>query len=218
MSQPNYAFTAEIRTDLGKGASRRLRHEGKVPAVLYGAGKEAVSLTLLHDKVNNAADHEGFYSNILTLTIDGKKVEAIVKDMQRHPYKLKIIHLDFQRVDAKQELHTSIPLHFLNEEETQKAGGVVVHHLNEVEISVLPKNLPEFIEVDIAGLQVGDNIHLTDLKLPEGVTLVELTKGEDHDQVVVTVSAKKTEAEEEAEDAGTTASDEGEASEEADKE
>lgn len=218
MSQPNYAFTAEIRTDLGKGASRRLRHEGKVPAVLYGAGKEAVSLTLLHDKVNNAADHEGFYSNILTLTIDGKKVEAIVKDMQRHPYKLKIIHLDFQRVDAKQELHTSIPLHFLNEEETQKAGGVVVHHLNEVEISVLPKNLPEFIEVDIAGLKVGDNIHLTDLKLPEGVTLVELTKGEDHDQVVVTVSAKKTEAEEEAEDAGTTASDEGEASEEADKE
>lgn len=218
MSQPNYAFTAEIRTDLGKGASRRLRHEGKVPAVLYGAGKEAVSLTLLHDKVNNAADHEGFYSNILTLTIDGKKVEAIVKDMQRHPYKLKIIHLDFQRVDAKQELQTSIPLHFLNEEETQKAGGVVVHHLNEVEISVLPKNLPEFIEVDIAGLQVGDNIHLTDLKLPKGVTLVELTKGEDHDQVVVTVSAKKTEAEEEAEDAGTTASDEGETSEEADKE
>ncbi|MCC5880896.1 MAG: 50S ribosomal protein L25/general stress protein Ctc [Idiomarina sp.] len=200
MSQPNYAFNAEIRTDLGKGASRRLRHEGKVPAVLYGAGKEAVALTLQHDKVNNAADHEGFYSHILTLTIDGKKVEAIVKDMQRHPFKLKIMHLDFQRVDAKQELQTSIPLHFLNEEETQKAGGVVVHHLNEVEITVLPKNLPEYIEVDIAGMAVGDNIHLTDLKLPEGVSLVELTKGEDHDQVVVTVSAKKTEAEEEAED------------------
>lgn len=201
MSQPNYAFNAEIRTDMGKGASRRLRREGKVPAVLYGAGKEAVALTLEHDKVNNAADHEGFYSNILTLTIDGKKVEAIVKDMQRHPYKLKLIHLDFQRVDAKQELHTSVPLHFLNEEDAQKAGGVIVHHLNDVEITVLPKDLPEFIEVDLAGMNVGDNVHLTDLKLPSGVTLVELTKGEDHDQVVVTVSAKKTESDESDDDA-----------------
>ncbi|MBA3989128.1 50S ribosomal protein L25/general stress protein Ctc [Aliidiomarina maris] len=195
MSQPTYTFNAQVRNDMGKGASRRLRREGKVPAVLYGAGKDAVALTLEHDKINNAADHEGFYSHILTLTVDGKKIEAIVKDMQRHPFKPKIIHLDFQRVDAKQELNTSVPLHFLNEEDAQKAGGVVVHHLNEVEIAVLPKNLPEFIEVDVAGLGVGDNIHLSDLKLPEGVSLVELTKGEDHDQVVVTVSAKKTEAE-----------------------
>lgn len=210
MSQPNYTFAADIRTDLGKGASRRLRHEGKVPAVLYGAGKEAVSLTLLHDKVNNAADHEGFYSNILTLTIDGKKVEAIVKDMQRHPFKPKIVHLDFQRVDAKQELHTSVPLHFLNEEGVQKAGGVIVHHLNDVEIAVLPKNLPEFIEVDVAGLDIGDNIHLSDLKLPEGVTLIDLTRGEDFNQVVVTISAKKTEADEDAED---TASDDNQATE-----
>ncbi|RUO32139.1 50S ribosomal protein L25 [Aliidiomarina sedimenti] len=216
MSQPNYAFNAEIRTDMGKGASRRLRREGKVPAVLYGAGKEAVALTLEHDKVNNAADHEGFYSHILTLTIDGKKVEAIVKDMQRHPFKLKILHLDFQRVDAKQELHTNVPLHFLNEEDAQKAGGVIVHHLNEVEITVLPKDLPEYIEIDLAGMNVGDNIHLTDLKLPKGVTLVELTKGDDHDQVVVTVSAKKTEAEETADDAAP--SEESDADESADKE
>lgn len=200
MSQPNYAFNAEIRTDSGKGASRRLRREGKVPAVLYGAGKDAVSLTLEHDKVNNAADHESFYSHILTLTIGGEKVEAIVKDMQRHPYKPKLVHLDFQRVDAKQQLVTNVPLHFLNEEEAQKAGGVVVHHLNEVEISVLPKHLPEYIEVDLGGMDVGDNVHLTDLKLPEGVTLVELTKGDDHDQVVITVSAKKVEAEEGADD------------------
>ena len=200
MSQPNYTFAAEIRTDLGKGASRRLRREGKVPAVLYGAGKEAVSLTLIHDKVNNAADHEGFYSNILTLTIDGKKVDTIVKDMQRHPFKPKIVHLDFQRVDAKQELHTHMPLRFINEEGIQKAGGVIVHHLNEVEIAVLPKDLPDFIEVDLEGLEVGDNIHLSDLKLPEGVTLIDLTRGEDFNQVVVTISAKKTEAEEDAED------------------
>lgn len=211
MSQPTYTFNAQVRNDMGKGASRRLRREGKVPAVLYGAGKDAVALTLEHDKINNAADHEGFYSHILTLTVDGKKIEAIVKDMQRHPFKPKIIHLDFQRVDAKQELNTSVPLHFLNEEDAQKAGGVVVHHLNEVEIAVLPKNLPEFIEVDVAGLGVGDNIHLSDLKLPEGVSLVELTKGEDHDQVVVTVSAKKTEADDDAEDGEA-------AAEEADKE
>ena len=193
MSQPVYTFDAQVRTDMGKGASRRLRREGKVPAVLYGAGQEAVALTLDHDKTNNAADHETFYSRVLTLNIDGEKVEAIVKDMQRHPFKPKLIHLDFQRVDNKQTLVTHVPLHFINEEETQKSGGVVVHHLNEVEITVLPQNLPEFIEVDVAGLEVGENIHLTDLKLPEGVTLVELTKGEDHNQVVVTVSAKKTE-------------------------
>ena len=194
MSQPTYTLDAQVRTDMGKGASRRLRREGKVPAVLYGAGKDAVALTLEHDKTNNAADHETFYSRVLTLTIDGEKVEAIVKDMQRHPFKPKLIHLDFQRVDNKQELVTHVPLHFINEEETQKAGGVVIHHLNEVEISVLPQNLPEFIEVDVAGLEVGENIHLTDLKLPEGVTLIDLLKGEDHNQVVVTVSAKKTEA------------------------
>jgi len=200
MSQPTYNLDAQVRTDMGKGASRRLRREGKVPAVLYGAGQDAVSLTLDHDKTNNAADHESFYARVLTLNIDGKKVEAIVKDMQRHPFKPKLVHLDFQRVDNKQELVTSVPLHFINEEETQKAGGVVVHHLNEVEITVLPQNLPEFIQVDVAGLEVGENIHLTDLKLPEGVTLVELTKGEDHNQVVVTVSAKKTEAAEDADD------------------
>lgn len=202
MSQPTYKFDAELRTDLGKGASRRLRREGKVPAVLYGADKEAISLTLDHDKVNNAADHEGFYAHILTLTIDGKKTEAIVKDMQRHPFKPKLIHLDFQRVNAKQELTTNIPLHFLNEEDAQKAGGVVVHHLNEVEISVLPKDLPEYIEVDLAGLNVGDNIHLSDLKLPSGVSLVELGKGDDHNHVVVTISAKKVESADDEEAAG----------------
>lgn len=201
---------AQVRTDLGKGASRRLRHENKVPAVLYGAGQDAVALTLDHDKVNNAAAHESFYSRILTLSIDGKNVDAIIKDMQRHPFKPKLVHLDFQRVDNKQELVTHVPLHFINEEETQKAGGVIVRHLNEVEVSVLPKDLPEFIEVDLAGLEVGENIHLTDLKLPEGVTLVELTKGEDHNQVVITVSAKKTEADEDADDSEDSAAEDAE--------
>jgi|SRR5690554_230750 len=191
MSQPVYEFNAEIRNDLGKGASRRLRHEGKVPAILYGGDKEAVSLTLSHDKIINAADHEGFYSHILTLHIDGKKHQAILKDVQRHPFKPKITHLDFQRVSAKEELHTNVPLHFLGEEAVKKAGGVVVHQLNDIEITCLPKDLPEFIEVDVSGLGIGDNIHLSQITAPKGVTFVELTRGDDHDSVVVTVSKPK---------------------------
>lgn len=191
MSQPVYEFNAEIRTDLGKGASRRLRHEGKVPAILYGGNKEAVSLTLIHDKIINAADHEGFYSHILTLHIDGKKHEAILKDVQRHPFKPKITHLDFQRVNAKEELHTNVPLHFIGEDAVKKAGGVVVHQLNDIEITCLPKDLPEFIEIDVSGLGIGDNIHLSQITAPKGVTFVELTRGDDHDSVIVTVSKPK---------------------------
>ena len=145
------------------------------------------------------ADYEAFYSHILTLEIDGKKHQAILKDMQRHPYKPKLTHLDFQRVEKGHKLHTNLPLHFLNEETAKGVkdeGGVVVHHVNDVEIMVLPKDLPEYLEVDIANLSVGDTIHLTDLNLPEGVELVELTKGEDHDQAVVSITAPRVEKEE----------------------
>ena len=145
------------------------------------------------------ADYEAFYSHILTLEIDGKKHQAILKDMQRHPYKPKLTHLDFQRVEKGHKLHTHVPLHFLNEETAKGVkdeGGVVVHHVNDVEIMVLPKDLPEYLEVDIANLSVGDTIHLTDLNLPEGVELVELTKGEDHDQAVVSITAPRVEKEE----------------------
>ncbi|MFU8784765.1 50S ribosomal protein L25/general stress protein Ctc [Aliidiomarina sp.] len=193
MSQPNYEFKAEIRSDMGKGASRRLRRQGSVPAILYGGKDEAVSLTLDHDKIINAADHEGFYSHILTLHIDGKKHQAILKDLQRHPFKPKITHLDFQRVSAKEELHTNLPIHFLGEEAVKKAGGVVVHQLNDVEIACLPKDLPEFIEIDVSGLEIGDNIHLSQITAPKGVTFIELTRGEDHDPVLVTVSKPKAE-------------------------
>jgi len=201
MSTPNYSFKAEIRTDLGKGASRRLRHEGKIPAIIYGGDTAPISLTLDHDKVNNAADHEGFYSSILTLVIDGKKVQAILKDMQRHPFKPKLAHLDFQRVSAKEELTTRIPVHLLNEESVQKIGGVVIRHETDIEISCLPKDLPDSVEIDLEGFEVGDNVHLTDIKLPEGVTAVELGRGEDHDLLVVAVAAQKTEEEEAAEEA-----------------
>ncbi|WP_341503404.1 50S ribosomal protein L25/general stress protein Ctc [Gallaecimonas sp. GXIMD4217] len=187
----SYTFDAEIRTDLGKGASRRLRREDKIPAILYGAGKDPVSLTLDHKKIIVAQEDEGFYTHILTLNIGGEKVEALVKDMQRHPFKPKVTHIDFLRVDASQKLHTKVPVHFINEEVIAKQGNVVAHQATEVEITCLPKDLPEFIEVNVADLEVGQTLHLSDLKVPAGVSLVELTKGEDHDQAVVTINASK---------------------------
>ncbi|TMN33467.1 50S ribosomal protein L25/general stress protein Ctc [Pseudoalteromonas sp. S2755] len=197
-----YKLDAEVRSDLGTGASRRLRRADKVPAILYGAGKDAVSLTLDHNKVLKAQEDEGFYTHILTLNIGGESVEAILKDMQRHPYKPKITHLDFQRVDASQKLHTKVPVHFINEEKATKGGNTIVHQLTEIEITCLPARLPEFIEVDVATLAVGETLHLSDINLPAGVVSVELAKGADHDQAVVSVNAPKAApAEESAEDA-----------------
>ena len=182
----------------GKGASRRLRRADKVPGIIYGGKGDPVAIEMDHNKVNNLADYEGFYSHILTLDIDGKKEQCILKDMQRHPYKPKLTHLDFQRVEKGHKLHTNIPLHFLNEttaKGVKEEGGVIVHHVNDVEVLVLPKDLPEYLEVDIADLSIGDTIHLTDLNLPNGVELVELTKGEDHDQAVVSITAPRVEKE-----------------------
>src|SRR5690554_2537490 len=198
MSTNDFTIQAELRTDTGKGASRRLRRAEKLPAILYGADKDAISITLDHNKVNNMADHEAFYSHILTLVIDGKKHEAILKDVQRHPYKPKLTHMDFQRVVKGQKLHTHVPIHFTNEETAvgvKQEGGVVVHHVADLEISCLPKDLSEFVEVDIANLKLGETLHLTDLNIPKGVELVELTKGEDHDQAVVSITAPRVEKE-----------------------
>ncbi len=193
---------AEVRTDLGKGASRRLRHANKVPAIIYGEGKEPVSLTLAHNKVFRAQQEEAFYSQVLTLNVDGENIECLLKDMQRHPFKQLIMHMDFMRIDATHDVHTNVPVHFINEEAVAKKGGVVAHHINEIAITCLPGKLPEFIEVDCADMEVGQTLHLSDVKLPEGVTSDELTKGEDHDQAVVTANAPKGKAEDdEAEEA-----------------
>jgi large subunit ribosomal protein L25 len=181
---------AEVRTDLGKGASRRLRREDKLPGIIYGGEEAPVSITLDHNKVNNAADFEAFYSHVLTLNVDGKAVEVLVKDMQRHAFKPRILHVDFQRVIAGQELHTNVPLHFINEDKSAaiKAGGIAEHHVNEIEITCLPKDLPEFIEVDIANVEMDSTLHLSDLTLPAGITSVELGKDDEtHDLAVVTV-------------------------------
>ncbi|REL30017.1 50S ribosomal protein L25/general stress protein Ctc [Thalassotalea euphylliae] len=186
-----FTLDAEVRTDLGKGASRRLRHANKVPAILYGEGKEPVSLTLAHNKVFRAQEEEAFYSHVLTLNVDGEKVECLLKDMQRHPYKPLVMHMDFMRIDATHAVHTNVPVHFLNEEAAAKKGGSVAHHIAEIAITCLPGNLPEFIEVDCADLEVGQTLHLSDVKFPEGVTSDELAKGESHDQAVVTLNAPK---------------------------
>ncbi|WP_088330836.1 50S ribosomal protein L25/general stress protein Ctc [Lacimicrobium sp. SS2-24] len=209
MSEAIFNLDAEIRTDLGKGASRRLRRADKVPAILYGAGKEPVSLTLDHNKVNQAQDFEAFYSHVLTLNIEGKKVEALVKDIQRHPYKPKLTHLDFLRVDAKQAVTTHVPLHFINEEKAKAIkleGGHAEHHMADVEIQCLPHDLPEYIEVDLLNVEMGQTLHLSDLVLPKGTSLTELAKGEDHDLAVVTIKAAKGPAVEDEE----TAADDGE--------
>ena len=188
MSNAIYELNAEVRNDLGKGASRRLRHADKVPAIIYGGDKAPLSVTLEHHKLVQAQSHEGFYTHILTINVGGKEVKAIVKAMQRHPFKPKIMHVDFQRVEAGHELHTVVPVHFINEAAAVKKGGVVAHHINEIAISVLPANLPEFIEVDLADVAVGVTLHLSDLKVPAGVTIAELAKGAGHDQAVVSVN------------------------------
>jgi len=186
-----FTLDAELRTDLGKGASRRLRHANKVPAILYGEGQEPISLTLEHKNVFRAQQEEAFYSHVLTLNIAGKPVECLIKDMQRHPFKQVVMHMDFLRIDPKHALHTNVPVHFINEENVTKSGAVIAHHVTEIAVSCLPKDLPEFIEVDLADLEVGQTIHLSDVKLPANVTSDELAKGESHDQAVVSANAPK---------------------------
>ena len=182
---------AEVRTDLGKGASRRLRHADKVPAILYGENKESVSLTLAHKDVFRAQQEETFYTQVLTLNIAGKPVECLIKDMQRHPFKQLVMHLDFIRIDANHVVHAKTAIHFINEDEAAKSGANIAHHMNEIAITCLPKDLPEFITIDLAGLELGQTLHLSDVTFPAGVTSDELAKGEEHDLAVVSAKAPK---------------------------
>ncbi|WP_432453700.1 MULTISPECIES: 50S ribosomal protein L25/general stress protein Ctc [unclassified Agarivorans] len=189
----NIKLDAELRTDLGKGASRRLRHADKVPAIVYGAGQEPVSITLEQRHVMKAQEAEAFYSSIITVNVAGTAVDVLVKDMQRHAYKPRIQHIDFQRVDNSHTITKSVPLHFLNEDsaEAVKNGGKVHHLSTEIEVSCLAKDLPEYIEVDIANLELGASIHVSEIALPEGVVSVVLGKGENHDQAVVSITMPK---------------------------
>jgi large subunit ribosomal protein L25 len=215
----DFELSAELRTDMGKGASRRLRRKAdQIPAVIYGAGREPQSLTMAHKDIAMACENEAFYSHVLTLTIDGEKQSAIIKDLQRHPAKPRILHADFLRVQMDHLISVEVPLHFLNEElcvGVKLGGGQISHNMSQVEISCLPGVLPEFIEVDLTDLELGQAVHMSELQLPEGVTIPALSHGADYDQVVASVHLNKRaelelEADEEASDDETEAGTEGE--------
>ena len=182
-------INAEIREDVGKGASRRLRRQGKVPAVIYGGRRDPVALTLQQGELMHEAESESFYASVLEIKVGkDKKQQAVVRDMHRHPYKPIIMHIDFMRVSAKEAIRISVPVHFTGEEESPagKASGVVIQHqMTEIEISALPKDLPEFIEVDLSTMDAGDVVMLSEITLPKGVEIPALAvEGEEYDAPV----------------------------------
>ena len=193
-----HELKATNRKDEGKGASRRLRHAAKVPAIVYGAHQDPVSIQLEHNDVFLASQHEWFYSAILDLNLEGTAQKVLLRDMQRHPFKPQIMHIDFQRVSENESIRVSVPLHFLNEEKSPAgkiSGVLIMHELNEVEISCLPRDLPEFIEIDLIALKEGDVLHLSDITLPNGVEIPELKLGKEHDVAVVLARQLKEEVE-----------------------
>jgi large subunit ribosomal protein L25 len=195
-----FELQAELREGAGKGAARRLRREGMIPAVLYGAGEDVMALKLNANSVHRQLENEAFFSHILDIKVDGQPTQAVLKALQRDPATDRIVHMDLLRVSSTQEITMHVPLHFLNEETCpgKKAGGVVNHLLMDLEISCLPKDLPEYIEVDMAAMDIGDSIHLSELTMPAGVTLLALSQDADSDQPVVSLQhSQKFEEEEE---------------------
>jgi large subunit ribosomal protein L25 len=193
-----HEIPAESRKDQGKGASRRLRHAQKVPAIVYGSGEAPTNIQLEHNTVWLASLNEWFYSSILDLKLEGKTQKVLLRDMQRHPFKMQLLHIDFQRVDENKAIRIRVPLHFLNQETSpagKMAGILISHALTDIEISCLPKDLPENIEVDLGELKVGDIVHISDLKLPQGVEIPELRLGKEHDAAVVTAQELRAEVE-----------------------
>ncbi len=178
-----FALNAEVRSDLGKGASRRLRRNvSMVPAVIYGGDKAPQSISLLAKDLAKLLENEAAFSHVLSLDVAGTKENVLIKALQRHPAKGFVLHADFQRVVAGQKLTAHVPLHFINEATAvgvKQQGGEISHTISEVEVSCLPKDLPEFIEVDLAKVEVGQIVHLSDIKLPKGVELVALAHGND---------------------------------------
>ena len=179
---------AEIREDVGKGASRRLRLQGKVPAVIYGGQREPATLAIEHGPLKHAAERESFFSSILELQVDdGRAQKVVVRDVQHHPFKAQLMHLDFMRVSDEETLRMSVPIHFTGEDQSEagKTSGMVIQHLvTEIEISALPRDLPEFLDVDLSDLQAGGVILLSDIELPEGVEIPALA-GDDADEIMI---------------------------------
>ena len=190
----DFDLIAEIREDQGKGASRRLRREGKVPAIIYGAGRPPRQLAFDHNRVIQELEHESFYSSILNIKVGDKSQAAIVKDIQRHPSKRVIMHMDFQRIVEDEKIRMNVPIHYLNGESAKgvkQEGGSVSQLMNDVEVSCLPRDLPEYFEVDIEDLGLNEMLHLSDIKLPEGVEIPELAQGPEHDHAIVSIHVIK---------------------------
>lgn len=198
MINDNHKLVATGRKDEGKGASRRLRRSGHVPAIVYGGHQAPQSIQVEHNHLWLTSQNEWFYSSILSLHVDGQVQKVLLRDMQRHPFKQQIMHMDFQRISENEALRARVPLHFLNQEKSPagKAAGVVVtHELNEVEVSALPKDLPEYIEVDLSALDIGDIVHLSQIQLPAGVTIPALAHGKEHDLAIVIAKHARVEEE-----------------------
>jgi large subunit ribosomal protein L25 len=178
----NFIVNAEVRDVKGTGASRRLRHAGRVPAIIYGGDVAAQQLSVEHRELAKHLETEAFYSHVLTIKIGDKEEQAVLKDLQRHPAKPIVMHADFLRVRNDQAIRMNVPVHFKGAEiavGVKTGGGLLEHLVNEIEVECLPQNLPEFIEIDVTQLNVGESVHMSELTLPEGVELVELKHGND---------------------------------------
>ncbi len=211
-------LSAQSRSDFGKGASRRLRRQDMMPAIVYGGGADPVAITVEQRVMAKQLENEAFYSAIVALEVDGKAEKVILRDLQHHPFKAMIMHADFQRVRSDQEITVGVPLHFVGEEEctgVKDEGGTLSRIDVEMEVACLPGDLPEYLEVDVSNLALGASIHLSEITLPEGVRSTVLSHGEDHDRAVVSVHVTRAAVEEEDIDAGDV---EGETDDESDQE
>ncbi len=185
-----YNLIAEIREDQGKGASRRLRRQGKVPAIIYGAGRPPRALAFDHNKVMKELESESFYSSILSIKVGDKSQAAVVKDIQRHPSKRQILHMDFQRIVADEKIRMNVPIHFIGEDVAvgvKQEGGSVSHLMTDVEVSCLPRNLPEYFEVDVSELGLNEMLYMADIPLPDGVEIPALAQGPEQNKPIVSI-------------------------------
>jgi large subunit ribosomal protein L25 len=188
-----FEFVANSRGQSGKGAARKVRRHGDVPAIIYGGHRDPQMLVLNHNDIIKHLEHEAVYSHILDVTIDGQTEKAILKGVQRNPAKFQVMHLDFLRVSMSELVKVHVPLHFVNESTSigGKKGGIAAHSMVDVEVSCLPSSLPEYLEIDLANLDIGETFHLSDIKLPAGVEIVVLAQGPEHDLPVVSMMSSK---------------------------
>lgn len=199
-----FELQADVRSGHGKGAVRRLRRTGRIPAIMYGAGQDPLPLDLAENVLRRQLSNEAWFSHVLTVKVDGREEKAVIKSLQRHPATERILHLDLLRVSETQKITMLVPIHFENEEDSpgRRAGGSISHHMTEVEISCLPGDLPEYLAVNTVDMDIGDSIHLSQVPLPEGVEVPALIHGPEHDQPVISIQVSRVTEVEEVTEAG----------------